>query len=146
MANLAANSFIGNNTGSSATPLALTGTQATALLDTFTSGAKGLVAASGGGTSNFLRADGSWAAPPSGSGTVTSVDMTVPSGLSVSGGPISVSGTFNVTTALNGYVKGNGSGFIAAASVPTTDITGILQPAQFNWGLALAARSGFIAM
>lgn len=41
----------------------------TALLDTFTSGAKGLAPASGGGTTNFLRADGSWAAPPGGGGS-----------------------------------------------------------------------------
>lgn len=40
----------------------------TALLDTFTSGAKGLVPASGGGTTNFLRADGTWAAPSGGGG------------------------------------------------------------------------------
>ncbi|MFN4191805.1 MAG: hypothetical protein ACK4FR_02585 [Tabrizicola sp.] len=45
-------------------PEDLTGAQATALLDTFTSGAKGLAPASGGGTTNFLRADGTWAAPP----------------------------------------------------------------------------------
>lgn len=32
-------------------------------LSVFTSGAQGVVPASGGGTSNFLRADGSWAAP-----------------------------------------------------------------------------------
>jgi len=63
MANLAANSIIGNNTGASATPLALTGTQATAMLDAFTSGAKGLAPASGGGTANFLRADATWADP-----------------------------------------------------------------------------------
>jgi hypothetical protein len=67
-ANLAANSIIGNNTGSAATPIALTGTQATAMLDTFTSSAKGLVPASGGGTTTFLRADGSFAAPPGGGG------------------------------------------------------------------------------
>ena len=46
----------------------------TALLDTFTSGAKGLAPLSGGGTTNFLRADGTWAAPagggsPAGAGT-----------------------------------------------------------------------------
>jgi hypothetical protein len=46
----------------------LTGTQATTLLDTFTSGAKGLAPASGGGTTNFLRADGTWAAPSGGGG------------------------------------------------------------------------------
>ncbi len=36
----------------------------TALLNTFTSALKGLAPASGGGTANFLRADGTWAAPP----------------------------------------------------------------------------------
>jgi hypothetical protein len=46
----------------------LTGTQATTLLDNFTSALKGLAPASGGGTANFLRADGTWTAPP---GTVT---------------------------------------------------------------------------
>lgn len=46
----------------------LTGTQATTLLDTFTSALKGLAPASGGGTTNFLRADGTWAAPAGGGG------------------------------------------------------------------------------
>ena len=67
MANLAANSIIGNNTGSPATPLALTTAQTTAMLDTFTSSLKGLAPASGGGTANFLRADGTWATPSGGS-------------------------------------------------------------------------------
>ena len=44
----------------------LTGTQATALLDAFTSAAKGLVPASGGGTATYLRADGTWVAPAAG--------------------------------------------------------------------------------
>jgi hypothetical protein len=68
MANLAANSIIGNNTGSPATPLALTTAQTTAMLDVFTSSLKGLAPASGGGTTNFLRADGTWAAPSGGGG------------------------------------------------------------------------------
>lgn len=42
----------------------LTGTQLTTLLDAFTSALKGLVPASGGGTTNWLRADGTWAAIP----------------------------------------------------------------------------------
>jgi len=46
----------------------LTGTQATTLLDEFTSSAKGLAPASGGGSTNFLRADGQWAAPAGGGG------------------------------------------------------------------------------
>jgi hypothetical protein len=63
MANLSSNSIIGNNTGSAATPSALTATQATAMLNTFTSSLKGLAPSSGGGTSTFLRADGTWATP-----------------------------------------------------------------------------------
>lgn len=46
----------------------LTGTQATTLLDSFAGSAKGLVPVSVGGTTNFLRADGAWAAPPGGGG------------------------------------------------------------------------------
>jgi hypothetical protein len=50
-----------------------------AVLPLFTSAAAGLApAATGGGTTNFLRADGTWAAPPAGGGggggTVTQVD------------------------------------------------------------------------
>lgn len=48
----------------------LTPTQLTAMLDVYTSVLKGLVPASGGGTANFLRADGTWAAPaPAGATT-----------------------------------------------------------------------------
>ncbi len=41
-------------------PVDLTSAQVTALLDLFTAGAKGIVPASGGGTTTFLRADGTW--------------------------------------------------------------------------------------
>src|SRR6516164_140206 len=43
--------------------------QATASLTIFSATAKGIVPLSGGGTSNFLRADGTWTAPPVGAGT-----------------------------------------------------------------------------
>jgi hypothetical protein len=60
--------FKGRTTAGTGDPEDLTGTQATALLDNFTSSLKGLAPASGGGTSNFLRADGTWAAPSGGGG------------------------------------------------------------------------------
>lgn len=82
LANMAANSVKANPTGGTADPqdlsvpeqtiigritsgvvAALTATQVTALLNTFTDALKGLVPASGGGTTNFLRADGTFADP-----------------------------------------------------------------------------------
>ena len=66
LANVATATIKGRATAGTGDPEDLTGTQATALLDTFTSGAKGLVPASGGGTTNFLRADGTFAAPGGG--------------------------------------------------------------------------------
>jgi hypothetical protein len=59
---IATGSILGRVTASTGNIETLTGTQATTLLDVFTSSLKGLVPASGGGTTNFLRADGTWAA------------------------------------------------------------------------------------
>lgn len=63
--------FKGRTTAGTGDPEDLTATQATALLNTFNSTTKGLVPASGGGTTNFLRADGTFAAPPGGGGGAT---------------------------------------------------------------------------
>jgi len=80
-------------------------------------------------------------ATPAAGGTVTSVAMTVPAFLSVTGSPIMTSGTLAVTlsgvalpvanggsgaTTLTGYIKGNGtSAFTASATIPSSDITGL---------------------
>lgn len=61
---MATSRLLGRVTASTGVAEELTGTQATTLLDTFTSSLKGLAPASSGGTSNFLRADGTWAVPP----------------------------------------------------------------------------------
>lgn len=66
------NSILGRLAGAIAV---LTGTQVTTLLDVFTSTLKGLVPASGGGTANFLRADGTFAAPPGGGGSITTTNI-----------------------------------------------------------------------
>jgi hypothetical protein len=65
LASIGADSVVGNAGGSSAVPAALTQTQLTALVNPFSSSLSGAVPASGGGTINFMRADGSWAAPAS---------------------------------------------------------------------------------
>ena len=61
--------FLGRITAGAGDTEELTGTQATTLLDNFTSTLKGLTPLSGGGTTNFLRADGTWAAPSGGGGS-----------------------------------------------------------------------------
>lgn len=57
----ATNRIIGRITSGAGAAEELTGTQATTLLNVFTDALKGLAPASGGGTTNFLRADGQWA-------------------------------------------------------------------------------------
>lgn len=73
LANMAANTIKGNNTGSPAAPIDLTTAQVVAMLDVFNNATKGVAPASGGGTANYLRADGTWAAPP-GTGGVADGD------------------------------------------------------------------------
>ncbi len=85
--------------------------------------------------STFLRGDGSCQTPATGTGTVTSVALTVPSGFSVTGSPVTTSGTLAISgtldpaaggtgvATLTGIAKGNGtSAFSVAAS---GDVTGL---------------------
>jgi hypothetical protein len=71
LANVSTATIKGRVSASTGDPEDLTGTQATTLLDTFTSSLKGLAPSSGGGTTNFLRADGTWAAPSGGGGSLS---------------------------------------------------------------------------
>lgn len=63
LATAAANTLKGNATGSPAVPTDLSGSQVVAILPVFSSSTKGVVPSSGGGTTKFLRADGTWIAP-----------------------------------------------------------------------------------
>ena len=80
-------------------------------------------------------------ATPAAGGTVTSVAMTVPSFLTVTGSPITTSGSLDVTlsgtalpvanggtgaTTLSGYLFGNGTGAVTASTtIPSSAITGL---------------------
>lgn len=89
---------LGNVSGGTAAPTALTQAQLTLLVNPFTSLLAGVAPASGGGTTNYLRADGTWSAP-AGSGSVTSVALTAPAIFTVTGSPITSAGTLALTAA-----------------------------------------------
>lgn len=117
MANLAANSIIGNNTGSSATPIALTATQATAMLDLFDTATttKGLVQGSNGNTSYFLRGDNTWQ-PITGTGTVTSVAVDTDNGFAGTVADPTGDAIITLSTTVTGILQGNGTAISAATA------------------------------
>lgn len=80
-------------------------------LQPFNSTNPGVVTASGGGTTNFLRADGTWA--PAGTGTVTAVSVASANGFagSSSGGSTPA---LTLSTTITGILKGDGTAISAA--------------------------------
>ena len=67
----------------------------------FSSTSAGLVPSTGLPSGRFLRDDGSWEVPPGGSGTLTSVGLTMPTGFSVSNSPLTANGSLSVSFAAN---------------------------------------------
>ena len=72
---------------------------------------------------NGSASDVEWITVTGGGGTVTSVALSMPTGFSVSGSPITTNGTLSVTTTLSGVITGNGSGF-SAVTAPSGTIVG----------------------
>lgn len=125
---IANNTLLGNNSGATSNISALTATTVTGMLDVFSSSAKGLAPASGGGTTNFLRADGNWAVPPSSGMTnpMTLIgDIIYGSSNATPSTPAKLAG--NITTAVQ-FLKSVGTGTAATApswsTVAGTDLSG----------------------
>ena len=115
-------------------------------LQPFDSTHPGVVTASGGGTSNFLRADGSWS--PAGTGTVTAVSVASSNGFagSSSGG---ATPALTISTTVSGMLKGNGTAISSATSgtdysAGTSALgTGILKSTTTTGALTIAIAADF---
>jgi hypothetical protein len=114
LADMATATIKGRITAGTGDPEDLTGTQATTLLDTFTSTLKGLAPSSGGGTTNYLRADGNWSAPPA--GTVTTVSVVSANGLAGTVANPTTTPAITLSTSVTGLLKGNGTAISAATA------------------------------
>lgn len=96
MANMAANTVKGSIAGG--TPVDLTQTQLTSLIQSFGSGTSGAVPASGGGTTNFLRADGTWAAPATSTPTLNTPYNVIINGGMIVNQRVATGSTITLTT------------------------------------------------
>lgn len=118
LADMAANSIKGNNTGGVAAPADLTATQVTAMLDTMVGdsgagGAKGLVPAQvAGDATKYLRGDGTW--------------QTVAGG---GGGGYFSGATGTVSTASTTAVASKGCVFVPSVDISVTHVHGFVDAA-----------------
>lgn len=101
--NVTQNRILGRISSGSGQVEELTGAQVTPLLSTFSDSTAGLVPASGGGTTTYLRADHTFAAPP-GSGTVTTTGSPFINSLALFSGTTSITNLHNAL-GVAGFIK-----------------------------------------
>lgn len=115
-----------------------TGAQTTATnLPAFGTSTKGVVPASGGGTTNFLRADGAWAAPSASvawggiTGTLSSqTDLQTALNGKASTSHTHAPADLTGFGAAGGYLRSNGSAWVRNSGVPWSDLTSV--PSSFT--------------
>ncbi len=160
LATMAQHTFKGNNTGSTTAPLDLTATQLTAELnamvgDSGSGGTKGLVPAPGvGDATKVLSGAGTYVTV--GTGTVTSVALTVPTALfatsPVTGSPVTTTGTLAPTLATqsaNTGFFGPGSGSAATPTfraLASADISGASVGCFVNAGISASIASNILTV
>jgi microcystin-dependent protein len=149
LAQMAANSIKGNNTGASANAADLTATQATAMLnavvgDSGSGGTKGLVPAPASGDAaagKYLKADGTWSAPASGDVPV-GADLlfsgaSLPSGYLWCDGSAVSRSTYSALFSAIGSAHGSGDG---STTFNVPDYRGRFIRGTDNMGTGAASR------
>ena len=138
LANMTQATIKGREAGSgTGDPVDLTATQATAILNEFSSTLKGLVPASGGGTTNFLRADGTFASPGTGNAITALTGDVTASGPGSAAATIANSAVSNAKMAnmAANSIKGNNTGGSAAPlDLTTTQVKTMLDLSGTNSG------------
>lgn len=154
LAQMATNTIKGNNTGSTANASDLTVAQVNAILPTFTSSLNGLVPASGGGTDNFLRADGTFNFPVPGLVTMTSVSAAInttetkltsfvlPANFMLAGTTyrVTVFGTCTSTAANTSNIRVR----LGTSGTSADAITAVITPSAATSGTAVPFQATFI--
>ena len=114
----------------------LTPTQVTAQLGVFTATLNGSTPASGGGTTNFLRADGTWVAPPGGASGITVGTTTITGGTTLR--------VLYDNAGLVGEYTVSGSGSVAMTTSPsfTTPVLGTPTSVTLTNGTGLPISTG----
>jgi len=160
LAQVATATFKGRTTAATGNVEDLTATQATALLNTFTSTLNGLATASGGGTTTFLRADGTWATPTTGVVSSSSATATASTGAITSATDVAIAsmtltpgaGTYQVrfnagvtlgTVTATGFVSVYANGVQVAASEVGFGLSGNVNgPSRFPASCAATVTVG----
>lgn len=118
LADMPTNYLKGRQTAGTGPVQDLSATVVTSMLDTVTTTTKGLAPASGGGTTNFLRADGAWAVPAGGGSGNLSLNI------------INTPKTADYTANANEYVLFDTTSGARTMTLPTTPANGTLVGAR----------------
>ncbi len=122
----------------------LTGTQATTLLDPFTTSLKGLAPAPGSVTGKVLADNGTWVT--TNAGTVTTVSIANANGFSGSVANAGTTPAITISTNLTGVLKGNGTSLVAAIAGTDFATTPLVTSTILDFGTGKDTMSATVAL